>query len=32
MCSAPVLALPDFSLPFTLKNDASETGIGVVLM
>ena len=32
MCTTPVLAMPDFSKPFTIESDACNNGIGDVLL
>lgn len=32
MTTTPVLALPNFNIPFTVETNASSSGMGVVLM
>ena len=32
MCTTPILAMPDFSKPFTIESDACDNGLGFVLL
>ena len=32
MCTTPILAMPDFSEPFTIESDACDNGLGAVLL
>ena len=32
MCTTPILAMPDFSKPFTIESDACSNGLGAVLL
>ena len=32
MCTTPVLAMPNFSKPFTIDSDACDNGLGDVLL
>ena len=32
LCSTPILALPDFTRPFCIETDASNLGVGAVLL
>ena len=32
MCTTTVLAMPDFSKPFTIESDACDNGLGAILL
>ncbi|MCI53358.1 hypothetical protein A2U01_0074604, partial [Trifolium medium] len=32
MAELPILSVPNFSIPFVIETDASNTGLGAVLM
>ena len=32
MCTTPILAMPDFSKPFTIESDACDNGLCVILL